>query len=151
MDMERIEVLGEKMESVSRRFVRSAEANPVGQIDGFKLIHGEEACTGCRNTVLSALIDMKNSDQLMYLPGVTVLVGGAEVPAGEESGDIVTVGSQCFSKENRGDRHATGCPPNNVDVVQAIIGARAKVKRMYADQSDPESSNAESSELSPES
>jgi len=38
-------------------------------------------------------------------------------------------------KENRTERHVDGCPPNNAYVVQAIIGGRTEVKRMYADES----------------
>jgi hypothetical protein len=133
MDPSRIEVVGEKLGSVKRRFVRADEANPVGAIDGFKLLHGEMACTGCRNTVLSALIDMKKADQLMYLPGVTVLTGGADVPLDVEPGGVVTVGTKCTPKERRGERHAKGCPPNNIDVVKAIIGGRAEARRMYAE------------------
>lgn len=139
MDPDRIEILGEDLVSVSRRFVRAVEANPVGEVDGFKLIYGEDACTGCRNTVMSALIDIKNGDQLMYLPGVTVVAGAADsgVEISSLPGEVVTVGTKCTPKDKRGIRHADGCPPNNVDVVKAIIGAKAEAKRMYAD--DPES------------
>jgi hypothetical protein len=38
-------------------------------------------------------------------------------------------------KDNQTDRHVKGCPPNNALVVKAIIGDRAEVKRMYADES----------------
>jgi len=44
----------------------------------------------------------------------------------------VTVGL-CM-KERSADRHVTGCPPNNALVVKAIIGDRAEVRRMYADE-----------------
>ena len=38
-------------------------------------------------------------------------------------------------KDNQTDRHVKGCPPNNALVVKAIIGDRAEVKRMYAEES----------------
>jgi uncharacterized protein (DUF362 family) len=132
MNSENIEVLGEKLENVRRRFLRSIEDEPV-EMEGFDLIHGEATCTGCRNTVMSALIDMRNSDQLMYLPGVTVLTGDAPLPADVPREDIVTVGL-CM-KENKTARHVKGCPPNNFLVVKAIIGGRAEADRMYADDS----------------
>ncbi len=137
MDPAKIKIVGEPLEAVKRRFVRADEANPVGEIEGFELIHGEVACTGCRNTVLSSLIDMKNADQLMYLPGITVLTGDADAPAGARPGGVVTVG-KCMSEEKRTGRHVKGCPPNNVFVIEAIIGGRAEVKRMYADKSEAE-------------
>jgi uncharacterized protein (DUF362 family) len=133
MNPEQIEVVGEKLQNVRRRFLRSIEDEPV-TMEGFELIHGEAACTGCRNTVMSALIDMRNADQLMYLPGVTILTGDAPIPAGVPGEDIVTVGL-CM-KDNQNARHVKGCPPNNYLVVKAIIGDRAETDRMYADE-DP--------------
>ena len=132
MDAERIELTGEPLENVKRRFLRSIEDQPV-EVEGFRLIHDEATCTGCRNTVMSALIDMRNSDQLMYLPGVAVVTGGAPLPADTAPENVVTVGL-CM-KENRSERHVKGCPPNNALVVKAIIGDRAEVKRMYAGES----------------
>jgi uncharacterized protein (DUF362 family) len=129
MDPERIEIVGEALHAVRRRFLRSVEDDPVA-VEGFRLVHGEATCTGCRNTVLSALVDMRNADQLMYLPGVTVLTGGAALPEGVPKEGIVTVGL-CM-QENRSSRHVKGCPPNNVLVLQAIIGGRAEVKSKYA-------------------
>jgi uncharacterized protein (DUF362 family) len=132
MDPDQIEILGEPLESVKRRFLRAIEDEPVA-VEGFHMIHGQVTCTGCRNTVMSALNDMRNADQLMYLPGITVLTGDAELPEGVPREDIVTVG-KCVPKENRTERHVNGCPPNNAYVVKAIIGERAEVKRMYADE-----------------
>jgi uncharacterized protein (DUF362 family) len=135
MNPEQIEVVGEKLENVRRRFLRSIEDEPV-TMEGFELIHGEAACTGCRNTVMSALIDMRNADQLMYLPGVTVLTGDAPMPDGVSDEGVVTVGL-CM-KDNQNARHVKGCPPNNFLVVKAIIGDRAEADRMYADENQPE-------------
>jgi len=135
MNPEQIEIVGEKLETVQRRFLRSIEDTPV-TMEGFALVHGEAACTGCRNTVMSALIDMRNADQLMYLPGVTVLTGDAPLPQGVAPEDIVTVGL-CM-KDKQTARHVKGCPPNNVLVVKAIIGDRGEAARMYADQNPPE-------------
>jgi uncharacterized protein (DUF362 family) len=129
LDSEQIETVGETLENVKRRFLRAVEDNPV-EVEGFQLIHDEATCTGCRNTIMSALIDMRNADQLMYLPGVTVVTGGAPLPADVLPESIVTVGL-CM-KENESGRHVKGCPPNNALVVKAIIGDRAEVKRMYA-------------------
>ncbi len=131
MDPEGIEVAGVALDQVKRRFLRAIEDNPV-EVEGFSLIHGEMTCTGCRNTVMSALIDMRNSDQLAYLPGITVLTGGAPFPDQIDHEGIVTVGL-CVPEELKSTRHVKGCPPNNYLVVQAIIGERAKAKRLYSD------------------
>jgi len=131
MDLAKIEIKGEELANVKRRFLRAVEDEPV-QMEGFRLIHGEATCTGCRNTVMSALIDMRNADQLMYLPGVTVLTGDAPLPTDVSPEDIVTVGL-CM-KEKKTARYVKGCPPNNFLVVKAIIGNRAEAGRMYADE-----------------
>jgi uncharacterized protein (DUF362 family) len=135
MDPAKIAIKGEKLQNVKRRFLRSIEDEPV-QMEGFRLIHGEAACTGCRNTVMSALIDMRNADQLMYLPGVTVVTGDAPLPADVPQEDIVTVGL-CM-KDKKTARHVKGCPPNNFLIVKAIIGNRAEAGRMYADEGQSE-------------
>ena len=132
MDADRIKIVGETLDEVKRPFLRPIEDDPV-QVEDFDLIHDESTCTGCRNTVMSALVDMRNSDQLAYLPGVTVVTGDAPLPEGVSRGDIVTVG-KCMGRENRSERHVKGCPPNNVEVVREIIGGRAEIKRMYADE-----------------
>jgi len=133
MDPDEIEILGEPLGAVKRRFLRSIEDDPV-KVEGFRLIYGEATCTGCRNTVMSALVDMRNADQLMYLPGVTVVTGGAPLPQGVPRENIVTVG-KCMPEEDCTERHVKGCPPNNALVVKAIIGDRAEVRRMYAEES----------------
>lgn len=133
MDPDKIETLGESLQGLKRRFLRSIEDDPV-KVEGFQLIQGEATCTGCRNTVMSALIDMRNADQLMYLPGVTVVTGGAPLPEEIPRDNIVTVGL-CMPKESHTGRHVKGCPPNNALVVKAIMGDRAEVKRMYAEES----------------
>jgi uncharacterized protein (DUF362 family) len=131
MDPDRIEIVGERLDKVKRRFLRAIQDDPV-RVEDFRLIHGDAACTGCRNTVMSALIDMRNAGQLEYLSGMTVLTGGAPLPEGIPMEQIVTVG-KCMPKESRTEAHVKGCPPNNAYVVKAIIGGRAEVKRMYAD------------------
>ncbi len=128
---EEIEIVGEPLSKVRRRFLRSTEDNPV-QVEGFNLIYGGVTCTGCRNTVMSALVDMRNADQLIYLPGVTVVTGDPEIPPYVPAESIVTVG-KCVPEGKWSKLHVKGCPPNNVYVVQAIIGDRGKAKRMYAE------------------
>jgi uncharacterized protein (DUF362 family) len=133
MDNEMIELAGEPLRDVRKRFMRSVEDDPV-EVDGFSLLFGGVTCTGCRNTVMSALVDMRNAGQLKYLPGVTVITGDPDIEKAILKDKIVAVG-QCVPGNKRGKRFVTGCPPNNAYVVDAIIGGREKVKRMYAEES----------------
>jgi len=133
MDNETIELSGEPLRDMRRRFMRSVEDDPV-EVDGFSLLFGGVTCTGCRNTVMSALVDMRNAGQLKYLPDVTVITGDPDIEKAILKDKIVAVG-QCVPGNKRGKRFVTGCPPNNAYVVDAIIGGREKVKRMYAEES----------------
>jgi hypothetical protein len=124
MDRESIEIVGEPIASVFRRFMRVVEDDRL-KIEGFDTIYGEATCTGCRMTVMSSIFDMKEADQLHYLPGITIITGDPEVPETLPKEGLVTVG-RCVPKEKRTDRHLKGCPPRNVDFVKAIIGDRAR-------------------------
>ena len=129
MQRDEIEVLGEPIESVYRRFMRVLEDDRV-KIEGFEMLYGEATCTGCRMGIMSSLFDMKGADQLMYLPGVTIVTGDPEVPETIPKEGIVTVG-RCVPKDKRNERYVKGCPPNNMDIVQAIMGDRAKADRAW--------------------
>jgi len=137
MDVNEIEVVGEPIESVKRRFVRSSEDTRVS-VGDFRLLHASGTCTGCRNTVLSAMFDMKNADQLEYLSGLTVITGpGVGIPPEVPPESIIAVGI-CVPENQRGNRFVTGCPPNNVAVVQEILGGRVQAVRTYATDGGPE-------------
>ena len=136
MDLSQIEVVGETLPNVQRRFLRCSEDERV-KVEGLQIMHAPGTCTGCRNTVLSVMFDMKNANQLEYLPGLTVITGpGVEVPPDIPPESIVAVGI-CVPPERRGTRFVTGCPPNNVGVVQELLGGRLKVTRTYATSDEP--------------
>jgi len=124
-----IEIAGESIESVYRRFMRVLEDDRL-KIEGFDLIYGDATCTGCRMGIMSSLFDMKEEGQMMYLPGITIITGDPEIADTIPKDSLVTVG-RCVPKEKRSNRHVKGCPPNNLDIVQAIIGNRAKVERRW--------------------
>ncbi len=124
-----IEIVGESIGSVHRRFMRVLEDERI-KIQGLDLIYGEATCTGCRMGIMSSLFDMKDAGQLMYLPGITVVTGDPEIPEAVPKDGLVTVG-RCVPKGKRSNRHVKGCPPNNLDIVQAIIGDRARAERHW--------------------
>jgi len=79
---------------------------------------------------MSSIFDMKAGNQLMYLPGITIVTGDPEIPVYVPRDGLVTVG-RCVPESKRGKRHAKGCPPNNIDIVQAVMGDRAKAERHW--------------------
>ncbi len=131
MNLENIEVRGVPIREVERRFLRAVEDNPV-EVEGFNLFSDDDTCTGCRNTVMSALNDMRNAGQAEYLKDVAVITGKAVIPEGLPKKMVVAVGN-CVPKDRRGQHFVEGCPPNNALVVDAILSGRAEAKRMYAD------------------
>jgi uncharacterized protein (DUF362 family) len=128
-EREKIEIVGETIESVYRRFMRVLEDERI-KIEGFDLIYGDATCTGCRMGIMSSIFDMKEGDQLMYLPGITLVTGDPEISDTIPKDGLVTVG-RCVPKEKRSHRHVKGCPPNNLDIVRAIMGTRAQAERHW--------------------
>ncbi|MDH7500513.1 MAG: DUF362 domain-containing protein [candidate division NC10 bacterium] len=125
MDLDGIDLVGEPWQGVRRRFMRLEEDKRV-QVEGLRILHAQGSCTGCRNTVLSALFDMKKANQLQYLQGLTIITGPeVEVPPDVSSEQLIAVGV-CVSKDRRGKRFVSGCPPNNAWVVEEIVRGRKK-------------------------
>jgi len=120
-----IEVVGEKISSVSRRFKPASEVTI--EAPGFSLISDDRTCTGCRNTVLSSLVDLQQANQLETLRGVTMIAGKVEEVPETESRKLILVGL-CLAKFKDRGRFVTGCPPNNRDVVGEVLGVEAKAR-----------------------
>jgi len=94
------------------------------------LIYGNITCSGCRMSIMSSLFDMKVANQLIYLPGVAIVTGDPDIPEYIPRDSLVTVG-RCVPAHKRSKRHVKGCPPNNLDIVRAIIGDRANAERHW--------------------
>ena len=82
------------------------------------------------SAIIKSRFDMKEGNQLEYLKGITVVAGDPDIPEDIDKDNLVTVG-RCVPLDKRGKRYVKGCPPNNLDIVQAIIGDRAKAERHW--------------------
>ncbi len=135
MNLDKIEVKGETIESVYHRFKRSSEVEIPG-LPPYTLLFDEGACTGCRNTVISALMDLKAGGYEKYLEGKYVVVGPVkELPEGANKDNTVLVG-RCTKHLEEFGRWVPGCPPGNVFVVQGIVGDAEEVGRRYSDEKE---------------
>ncbi|MCI8399778.1 MAG: DUF362 domain-containing protein [Oscillibacter sp.] len=136
MDLGKIQVLGCAIEEVASRFKRSCEITIEGVPASFSLIFHRDACTGCHNTVLSALMDMKARGLFAYLEHMNVCVGPcteADLPDGASAENTVCVGVCSRGLAERlGLRWVNGCPPCNADVAQGILGDRKDYGARYA-------------------
>jgi hypothetical protein len=120
LDESEIEVIGERVVDVRRRFVRCEEDDRIDR-EGIEVVHSEGTCTGCRNGLLSSLFDMKADGTLERARGVTVIAGPTPVPDGIPQEMLLSVGSCSLPEAKRLLRHVRGCPPNNVDIVRALL------------------------------
>ena len=119
MDEAAIEVAGEQIADVQRRFVRCEEDDRIDS-EGITVVHSEGTCTGCRNGLLSSLFDMKVDGSVGRARGVTVVAGPTPLPVGFPQEALVSIGSCSLPDAKRLLRHVRGCPPNNVDIINAL-------------------------------
>jgi len=119
MDVSEIEVVGEPVVAVQRRFVRAEEDDRIDS-QGIRIVQSERTCTGCRNGLLSSLFDMRAAGTLERARGVTVVSGPTPLPADVPQELVVTIGSCGRPEARRLPRHVPGCPPNNVDIIRAL-------------------------------
>lgn len=131
--LEKIEVVGETIDSVKHRFKRASEVEIEG-VPPFTLIDHEGACTGCRTTIISAIMDMKADKIEHLLEGKTIVIGPLpeeELPKDVKKEDLVLMGICTRHLKDYGT-YVKGCPPNNIWVVKGIVGDRMDVSRSYA-------------------
>lgn len=135
MNPAKIQVKGESLDCVKSPFKRPDEVKIEGLPDSFRLVFDAQVCTGCRNTVISSLMDMKADELFPYLENMTVVSGPCSketLPPGASAENTVCIGI-CAKKlaDQIGARCGVGCPPKNVDAVRAILGDRREYGVRY--------------------
>ncbi len=123
-----IEVVGESIKSVFRRFQRYEEDDAL-KTEGFNLLYGDFTCTGCWLTIAGALVDIKKTNRSQYLRNVTLVNFDVDVPDDINKEGFVTVGS-CMSRNKRSKCHVEGCPPKQEDIIEAIISTGSQINKL---------------------
>jgi uncharacterized protein (DUF362 family) len=121
LDTGQIEVVGEQVDVVRRRFIRCEEDHRIDR-EGITIVHSEGTCTGCRNGLLSSLFDMRTEGTLGRARGFTIMAGPAAIPEGIPQEELVSIGSCSLPEARRLPRFVRGCPPNNGDIIRALGG-----------------------------
>jgi len=119
-DLDKIEVVGEAIAKVQRRFKRASEA--MGDLpfpEDFQLLMDESTCTGCRNTLTEVLLDVNKENQLDRTAGWTVVVGKLKQLSEVDRTKLLLIGA-CTAKYRKEGIYVEGCPPNNRDVCNAL-------------------------------
>lgn len=119
-DWNKIEVVGEPIARVQRRF-RSAEEAMSGLPfpEGFQLLMDEKTCTGCKLTVLEVFLDVQKQDQLGNAAGLAIVAGKLDRPPDVPKDKLLLVGA-CTTKYKKNGEYVAGCPPNNRDVCAGL-------------------------------
>jgi hypothetical protein len=122
-DLNNIEVVGTPMAEVKRRFKRCNEAvdEKLKYPEGFQLIIGDKACTGCREGLLMAMYDMNSKDKLDMLAGWTVVTGQTDSIPEVDKDKLMMVG-KCLTKYKKLGTFVEGCPPWGWQVINALKG-----------------------------
>ena len=123
MDEAEIEVTGEPVASVARRFVRAEEDSRINA-EGISIVHSEGTCTGCRNGLLSSLFDMRADGTLVKARGLTIVAGPTPLPLGIPQEYLIGIGSCALPEAKELPSFVKGCPPNNVDIIRALTAER---------------------------
>ena len=120
---EKIEIAGLPWESVQRRFKRCSESEILREAPPGSLQIGADTCSGCRNTVISVLVELQARGALAALEGRTIVTGA---PSAKEplSARPIFVGN--CARQRGGDReNVPGCPPENSWIIDLILGGRS--------------------------
>ncbi len=94
-----IKIVGEDPALVRTHFDRSSETRIEGLPDSFRMIFGEQTCSGCRNTVTATLTDMREAGLLGGLAGLTAVCGPCkpdDLPEGTDLKRTVLIGECAF-------------------------------------------------------
>lgn len=143
MNLDKIDIVGEKLADVRKRFKRASEVEIEG-VPPFTKIEDAKACTGCKTTMISAIMDMKAQHIEHLLEGKTIVLGPVpkeQIPAGIKKEDLILMGVCTRHLWDMGTP-CKGCPPNNAWFVQAVAGDRAQVQRRYATDDKAENPDA---------
>lgn len=119
-DLNKIEVIGEPISKVQRRFKRVEEAmEEIPFPEGFQILMDEKTCSGCRNAVTEVLMAVKDANQLDRAAGWTVIAGKLDKLPDVDREKLLLIGA-CNTKFRNVGFFVEGCPPNNRDVVRGM-------------------------------
>jgi len=127
-NLAKIQVVGEPINKVKRRFQRVEEALAAMQFPkDFRLLVDEKTCSGCRNMVTEVLMSVKNANQLDRTAGWTVIAGKmAKLPEVNRK-KLLLVGT-CIAKLGKEGIFVQGCPPNSGDIIKGMKSMGVDVK-----------------------
>jgi len=125
-DLALIDVLGCPIADVARRFKRASEDTIC--VPGLRIVFRPGTCTGCHNTVFSAIAEIEADGQLARLKGKAIVAGTmdeTDIPTGVKPEDLILVGLCTRKFKDRG-KYVEGCPPSNIWIAETAVGGPVK-------------------------
>lgn len=116
-DPDAITVKGESWKSIHRPFKRSSHSAILNELLPCRLQLGGDTCSGCRNTVISVLVELKEREMLHLLKGRTIVTGRPPLNLGPDG--LLLVGS-CTRRLRRKGTYIEGCPPENSCIIKDL-------------------------------
>jgi hypothetical protein len=115
-DLSRIQVLGTGIEKVKRPFKQVELDSEFWKEKGIE-IYEKGACSGCRNTVTSFIVNIeKNTNSPELLRGYTLIFGQNVKLPDKCKGKLVNIGL-CTRKFRGKGGYIPGCPPHPQDIL----------------------------------
>lgn len=123
MDLNKIDVVGNSIKSVKRKFKNPEEAlKQMLNINDFQILSSDTTCTGCRGMMFYFLKSMADQGKLEALKDFTFVVGSHDkLPEGLDKDKTILVGV-CTKEYSDCGRYVQGCPPLGSDVASAVFG-----------------------------
>jgi len=118
-NLERIEVVGEKIEGVAKRF-RSYREAFTERFKGVRIVE-KDACTGCMGEAVSTLIYLRSAGFNKEMEELTLVLGSPETVPRLNAKPVIV--GQCASKHKGLGVYVPGCPPHGFDITDGACEA----------------------------
>ena len=130
MDMDHIEVVGETIENVMRRFESAAEAlQKMLNLRDFRILSSDKMCTGCRGMMFYFLKVLDDHKKLDPIKDLTFILGEHDELPPIDKEKMILVGV-CTERYKNLGRHVGGCPPLSSTLMSEVF--KTEMKPMWS-------------------
>lgn len=120
-DIDKIKVIGEKIEDVKRPFKRLSLDNEMLRKMNIRIV-ACDACSGCNNTINSYLYGLSRKGELGKLKDCTIVYGQNPVIPEDAGEKIVRLGTCTRNLKGEKSVYVPGCPPHPLHIDDFLEG-----------------------------
>jgi len=130
MDLNKIQVVGEKIGDVERKFKHPGEAlQEMIKLQDFRLVSDEKTCTGCRGTMFFFLGALDEKGKLDQIKEWSFVLGEHDSLPDLDKDKTIFIGV-CNERYKDLGLYVPGCPPLSSEIMTTIFGT--EIKPVYA-------------------